>query len=933
MDENPCGEVVVTSHQLAAELARRAAQIRDQVQSIFESEAQNGPLHTLFERLKAHLIHDLDIAGFADMYAQTLTYGLFSARAAHGRDFVEEDIFAVVLNTSPFLKAIFDACTTNGTASTGTTNLEAVGIPELIKLLRDSDIEAVLQDFRRKKKGEDPVIHFYEVFLREYSPEQKVKRGVFSTPDAIVSFIVRSVDYLLRKEFGLADGLADTSPVPFVDDPVKEGNTPVKDAQKVFNVQILDPATGTGTFLSHVIEKIKETYDKKHEGLQEEELREKWNRYVSNQLLPRVFGFELMMAPYAVAHVHIGLKLAETGYDLQPGKRARIYLTNTLEPICESSRTRGFCTDWLTKEGDEAQAIKTAFPITVVIGNPPYSGHSENNSLWIADLLRGKIQDGARQSSYFEVDNGNLGEPNPKWLNDDYVKFIRFGQWLIDKTGYGILAFITNHSYLDNPTFRGMRQQLMESFTHIYLLDLHGNTKKPETCPDGQKDENVFDIQQGVAIGIFVNLNSPTAGDRSHVYHADVWGLREDKYKALGENDISTITWEELSPDSPFYLFKPVDTELKEEYENGWKITDIMPVHSVGVITARDRLTIQSTREALWEVVNDFCCLPEEEARTTYGLGKDTRDWKVRRAQKDIRDSTLDRTRIRPILYRPFDVRYTYYTGKSRGFLCMPRHEVMKHFMMENVGLLTCRQQNTAGFYHGFVCEHIAESCVVSNKTREINHVFPLYLYPAIEKTCSSFRKNPEEKIPNIRSDLIKRLTECYGHSPSPYAIFSYIYALFYSQEYRSRYKEFLKTDFPRVFFTSNYQLFLQVSSLGKHLISLHLMHQDALQNSVTVFEGEGDNTVESIGKKSYKEGRVYINTTQYFSGVPEDVYTFSIGGYKVCETWLKYRTGQSLTEEDIIHYQRIVAVIGETIGIMKEIDAAIDTYGGWPVE
>ena len=903
-------DAITTSQRLATEMARLARRIRDQIKLVHQYETRNGPLHSLYENFQSVLIHDLTIADFADMYAQTVAYGLFSASCTQEGEFSVKDVPAMVPNTNPFLKKLFEECTRIGEYSRDTIDLEELGVLELVEMLKASNIEAVLQDFGRQKKGEDPVIHFYELFLREYDPEKKVKRGVFYTPDPVVSFIIRSVDYLLRTEFDCPDGLADVS---------------TGDTDQVHKVQILDPATGTGTFLKYVIAEIKKTFDETHKGLSEEELREKWNEYVPEHLLPRVFGFELMMAPYAVAHLKLGLELKETGYDFKSEKRLGVYLTNTLE----GAGTLGSYFNWLAEEADGANDVKAKFPITVVVGNPPYSGHSANNCKWIADLLRGKIADSARKSNYFEVDGEPLGERNPKWLNDDYVKFIRFGQWRIDKTGQGILAFITNHGYLDNPTFRGMRQQLTESFTDIYVLDLHGNTKKKERCPDGSKDENVFDIQQGVTIGIFAKNSQKTSPAKVH--HADLWGIREEKYKHLFDNGIDTVPWEEATPSTPFYFFYPQDVELKGEYEAGWKITDIMPVNSVGIVTARDGLTIKDSPEEVWETVRDFSSLPEDVARSKYGLGKDAQDWKVTLAQNDLKKSGLARELITPILYRPFDIKSTYYTGQSRGFICRPRSEVMRHMMAgENLGLITHkREELDVPYSHFFVTRFISEHGCLSSKTT--SYQFPIYL-----NSYSNQRKmtdRPIKRTPNLNPELIKSLTETYGKEPTPEEIFHYIYAVLYSPTYRTRYEEFLKIDFPRIPLTSDKNLFKTLSRLGSELTSLHLMESPKLDDLITEFRGGGDNVVAAIGKNSYKDGRLEINKTQYFDGMPEEVYNFHIGGYQVCQKWLKDRKGRALAEEDILHYQKIVVALNETIQIMKEIDEAIDGHGGWPIQ
>ncbi|MBW6518952.1 MAG: hypothetical protein K0A89_10685, partial [ANME-2 cluster archaeon] len=921
-------EVIRTSQQLATAMAQLAIQIRDRVKEIFEYEMENGPLHGLFKNFKQVLIHDLTIDSFADMYAQTIAYGLFSARASHEGNFEAEKISAMLPNTNPFLKSLFEECTRLKDSVSDNLDLVELGVSELITLLEESNIEAVLQDFGRQKKNEDPVIHFYEDFLREYDSHQKVKRGVFYTPDPVVSFIVRSVDYILRTEFDCEDGLADTSTSKIkYKRRSKKGKNLVEDTKEVPMVQVLDPATGTGTFIKYVTKEIKSTFDEKHKGLSEDELKEEWNKYVPKHLLPRIFGFELMAAPYAVAHLKLGLELAETGYDFKSDKRLGVYLTNTLEGTHEGSGTLDAYLNWLAEEGRRADEIKANSSISVVIGNPPYAGHSANESKWIADLLRGKIKDKSRISNYFEVDGETLGERNPKWLNDDYVKFIRFGQWRIDKTGHGILAFITNHGYLDNPTFRGMRQQLMESFSDIYILDLHGNSKKKEKCPNGSKDENVFDIQQGVSIGIFIK--KPHNSAPSKVYHADIWGIKEEKYKQLFDNRIDTIEWKEVAPTSPYYFFFSQDDDLKQEYELGWEITKLMPTNVLGFQTHRDYFAIDFEDDRLRDrilTLRETHCT-DEDIQNIYNL-KDNRDWKLHAARQQIRNENDWKKYLIKCYYRPFDWRYCYFSTVAMDY---PRQELLNHVAgKDNLCLGIGRQVFQGHFRHAIISYEPMEA----NVTQPANGcvVFPLYLYS--NQSNNKINDIDSEIIKaNINPTFSKELNTRFGKESTPENILHYIYAILHSPKYRNRYADFLKRDFPRIPFTSNSDLFLKISRVGMKLTSLHLMKSDKLYNLITEFKGKGDNIVATIGKNSYNKGILKINKSQYFDGIPEDVYNFHIGGYQVCQKWLKDRKGRILTEDEIKHYQKIVVVINETIRIMKEIDEVIEEYGGWPIK
>lgn len=607
--------VIGNPKELAVRMAALARLLRATILEIFSGEDCGGALHEQIEGFRRVLLHDLTEAQFADMYAQTIAYGLFAARCNTKTDgpFIREQAAYDLPKTNPFLRRMFSHI-----AGPDLPDQLIWIVNDLTAILERTDMSAILKDFGRSTRREDPVVHFYETFLAAYDPKMREARGVYYTPEPVVSYIVRSVDHILKTDFGLKDGLADTAKIK-----VKDAGGEAE--KEVHRVLILDPATGTGTFLHQVIHQI-------HDTLCARGQQGAWggkNGYVSRHLLPRLFGFELLMAPYAVAHMKLGLLLDQTGYDFGSDERLRIYLTNTLEEALQLRDLPPF-TRWLAEESNAAADVKADVPVMVVLGNPPYSYESVNTGEWISTKIR----------DYYQVDGQPLNERNPKGLQDDYVKFIRFAQWRIEQTGYGVLAFVTNHGYLDNPTFRGMRQSLMQTFDEIYILDLHGNSKKKEKCPDGSKDENVFDIQQGVAIGIFVKRQSAEK-DMAVVRHAYLWGLREvfvndaqeekkpvsGKYLWLRENAIETTTWSPLTPQAPFYLFVPQDTDLQSEYSQGWKLTDAITLYSVGISTSRDKLTIQFDGEEMMNVIHDFSSLSPEIAREKYDLGKDTQDW------------------------------------------------------------------------------------------------------------------------------------------------------------------------------------------------------------------------------------------------------------------------------------------------------------------
>ena len=617
---------------LASRMGGMAQLMRNIIRKVFDEEGKQGSLHTQLKGFRSVLIETLSVDEFADMYAQTICYGLFAARCNHEpkETFTREKGAYELPKTNPFLPEIFGHI-----AGPDLDERLTWIVDDLAELLDKVDIEQILRNFGKRSRREDPVVHFYETFLAEYDPKLGEIRGVYYTPEPVASYIVRSVDHILKTDFKLVDGLADTTMVK-VPKSVLGGRTEVP------RVTILDPAAGTGTFLHEVIDHIREQL--KNQGQMGA-----WSSYVSQFLLPRLFGFELLMAPYAVCHLKLGLQLAESGYDFRANERLRVYLTNTLEEAHEIAGLPLFA-QALSREAAEAGETKQDYPVMVILGNPPYSVHSANKGKWIHELLRGKdLTTEEETGNYFRVDGEPLGEKNPKWLNDDYVKFIRFSQWRIERTGYGVLAFITNHGYLDNPTFRGMRRSLMDTFDDIYVLDLHGNTKKKERAPDGTKDENVFDIQQGVAIGIFVkNKNGSGKKGAAQVHHADLWGdreiwggegddqkLKDGKYWWLWRNDVASTSWTDFTPKSPFYLFRPQNEKIGKEYYVGWSPPKAMPVSVLGFQTHRDKFAIAfgeiELRESLEEMRDSS--ISDNEFASKYGL-KDNLDWKLSDARE-----------------------------------------------------------------------------------------------------------------------------------------------------------------------------------------------------------------------------------------------------------------------------------------------------------
>jgi len=854
-----------TPRTLAEALACRTHYLREQV--LLELATGNGDLTGFYQAFQKHLITALTKEDFADMYAQTVTYGLFAARTRCKEEFTRRSAFDNIPKTIGILRDVFRFVSLQDTGP----ELNWI-IDDITDVLAVADVKKVLHEYFAKGRGQDPIMHFYETFLAEYDPKEREQRGVYYTPQEVVSYIVRSLNVILKHVFHKDDGFATDS------------------------VTVLDPAAGTLTFPAEAAKLAVNEFSARYGTGGVSEL-------IRRHILKNFYAFELMMAPYAIAHLKIGFLLEELGYALAEDERFKLYLTNTLE-FEELAETKFPGMSSLSEESHAAAAVKKDTPILVILGNPPYSGHSANKGPWISKQIK----------EYYSVDGKPLGEKNPKWLQDDYVKFIRFAQWKIDQAGEGVLGFITNHSYLDNPTFRGMRQSLMNSFNQIYILDLHGNKKKKERCPDGSEDNNVFDIQQGVAVILAVKKH----GLKRKVCHADCWGLREVKNEWLKARDVETTKWKRLTPKFEFYFFVPRDERLLAGYEQHPRVTNVFPVSSVGIVTARDSLTIRCTEQEMLDATLQFSNMDPELARRAYDLGLDTRDWKVKLAQGDLRESDLDKERIVPILYRPFDVRYTYYTGKSRGFHCMPRPEVMRHMMRENMALCIGRAGQVVGREKPWNVVFCTGSIVDFNLFyRGGNVVFPLYLYP--EEVLYNGGDKYEREL-NIEPRVLESLRAAYRGRFQPEDILFYIYAVLYSDTYRLKYAEFLKSDFPRIPFCADYRLFKKMAGLGAELVGLHLMKSDTTNRRTAKFEGKADNLV---GKVLYDEAKklVYINATQRFGPIDKEVWEYQVGGYQVMSKWLNDRKNRRLSVQDIKHYCKAAGAIAETIRLQRKID------------
>lgn len=895
----------ITSPRVLAELmAGKALLIKDVLaNALREDDDEETELANQYDAFRTHLIHDITPEDFADIYAETLAYGMFAARV-HDRTldtFSRAEALENLPKSNPFLRSLFSYIA-------GPELDERISwiVDELADVFRACDVRKLMKGFGKLSGRDDPFLHFYETFLASYNPAKRKARGVWYTPEAVVTFIVRAVDGALRDHFHLADGLADTSKVTIdwdtgqrqltKDGIIGKSGKNAKVQKEVHRVQVLDPATGTGTFLAEVIKRVAPAVKGSAEGM--------WSKYVERDLIPRVHGFELLMASYAMCHIKLDMILAELGYSpTKAPPRLSVYLTNSLEEGDPANQLLPFA-QWLSNEVKQANAIKRDMPIMCVIGNPPYSGESSNKGPWIMDLMSSyKNEPGGREK---------LKERNSKWINDDYVKFIRLAEHLIDRNGQGIVGFITNHGYLDNPTFRGMRWKLLSTFDRIEVLDLHGSSKKQEVAPDGGADKNVFDIQQGVSILIAVKRPGKKGPKPlARVYHSEMWGTREEKYERLWRGPEDVI-WTELTPIAPHFSMKPRDHDTGTEYEKGFSIRDLFLEGGTGVVTKRDNLTIHRTPGGVWQAVQDMLHLSELEVRTKYDLPEDVRDWKYAWAKRDLQNHTA-KENIKPISYRPFDKRFIYFTGQSRGFVGWPVEKLMRHFVGgENVGLCTARSNKNASPDHFFVTDCMMETKYAESSTQSA--VFPLYLYPGPDDLDRSRRVNLD---PKLFEKLRSKARDKVSGLPSELDVFDYIYGALHCPDYRSTYAEFLKSDFPRVPWPKSPKVFWRVVAAGGQLRRLHLMQPAAVGEPTFPFKGEGGGLVDKI---DYSDGSIWINASQRFQKVPAVAWSMRIGGYYPAQKWLKDKRGSELNLEEVRHYQRVLEVLVKTNSIMQSI-------------
>ncbi|MBN2866846.1 MAG: DNA methyltransferase, partial [Thiotrichales bacterium] len=877
--------------KLAEFMAGKARLLENILEEALLADIQAGQSTELTNQLESFrqmLIHDLEPKQFADLYAQTLAYGMFAARYHDPSlpTFDRDEAAKLIPKSNPLLRNLFQSI-----AGYNIDERIKTTVDNLAEVFRHADVKSILEGYGKSTAQTDPIIHFYETFLAKYDAKLRKARGVWYTPQPVVSFIVRAVDEILKTKFGLKDGLADNSKTTIeVEATDLQAQTSQLTKRKgklygtkeIHKVQILDPATGTGTFLAEVVNFLYQSKFKNLQGI--------WPSYVEKDLIPRLNGFELLMASYAMAHLKLDMLFGETGCTQRDqNNRLRVFLTNSLEEYHPDTHT--LFSQWLSNEAKEANTVKKDTPVMVVMGNPPYSGESANKGDWIMSLMDDyKKEPGGKQK---------LQERNPKWINDDYVKFMRFGQHFIEQNGEGVLAFINPHGFLDNPTFRGMRWNLLKTYDEIYTIDLHGNAKKKETCPDGSKDENIFDIEQGVSINILVKNGSKITrpGDLGQVYHFDCYGKRKDKYAFLENTAFKNVPYQAIPNIAPMYFMVPKNFELQSEYDTGFLLSSLFPINGNGMTTAHDSFVIDEDRQNLTNKFEAFKkSNPDAEELHRQFKVKKKNGWDILGGWQNLQNQNIA-SYIQPVSYRPFDDQFIMYEDK---LVWRTVKKVMSHYVKgQNLGLLVTKAFQDKSFNHAFITAKVSEAIFLSGTTGSNAMNFPLYLYP----------EDGSERTPNLNPEEIQAFEKALNLPFSaekttrpgdfsvtfepqtefcPIDILDYIYAVLHSPSYRATYKEFLKTDFPRVPYPTP-ETFWPLVSLGGQIRQLHLMESPALDQAITPYPVAGSNVVSrKISKTSpgYEaiddtHGKVWINDNQYFDQVPLTAWEFYIGGYQ----------------------------------------------------
>lgn len=912
LDQPP--QKITSGKRLAEIMGAKSRRIREDIRDYFiDDPGPNEELVKIYNLMRQSLVHDLDQRSFADMYAQTLVYGLFVARYSDTtpETFSRNEARTLVPKTNPFLLSFFDHI-----VGPNFDERLARAVDELCEIFRISDVKKLVHRHIHGSKGRqhrDPIIHFYEDFLEAYDADLRRAMGAYYTPLPVVRFIVRQVDHILKTEFGIRKGLADASKIKYkIDDgqtrTYKDSTTGrrkmlVGQEIDLHRVQILDPAVGTATFLNEVIEFIYSGFKGSQQG--------RWPDYVNDDLIPRLSGFEYMMAPYTIAHLKLGMTLEDSGVETLTD-RLRVYLTNTLEEgIKHQPDLFSFgLADVVTEESRQAGRIKGDHPVMVILGNPPYAAQSSNNTKYANSLV----------SKYKFEPGGQIKLQERKhWLHDDYLKFIAFAEDMVERNGEGVIAMITAHGYLHNKTSRGVRWHLTKTFDKIYALDLHGNVKRKEESPDGTKDENVFDIQQGVSI-IFAIKHKGSKEGTAEVFSSDLYGTRASKFERLDRDE---IIWDPVELDKRSMRFTQTNIDSKEEYEKGVSLNELFIVSNSSIVTARDKVVVDIDADVLRERIEKFAdsTHSDDEVRMWLFSGRserkyppgDTRGWKLSDARSNVQLEDIP-ANIQPLAYRPFDSRYVYYT---KTMVDWPRMDVMKHMTKgPNVGLVYRRQmpeQNNPTYF--FISNSIISDGYIKSDNKGSETIAPLYLY-----------HEDTGKASNLKRDKARLLMANLSYEAADEELLDYVYAVVHSPTYRSKFSELLKDDFPRIPVAADDEEFTRLRDCGSRLRGLHLMTDPDVDDYITTYPESGTHTVSKIGREG---DRVWINSKQYFGGVTDGVWEFAIGAYKPAQKWLEQRKKRNLTNDELDHYQRIIKVLSETLEIMDEIEEVPVSWAG----
>ncbi len=891
------------ARSLAIELARRTRLLQEIVDSLLAGTYPNPPaekrdeLEALFRAFQAQLNLRFTRHEFANLYAQTLTYGLLAARFRCDEPFTRRVAFDGIPPSLGILRQLFRSILLDDSQGPFDWIFD-----DMVQVLAPVDLPQILAAVAADT-GEDPILHFYETFLSVLDPGERKRRGVYYTRRPVVSYIVRSV-HLLLERLGLEGGFAHPE------------------------AKVLDPAAGTLTFPAEII-RVAAATAKERFGIPP--------ATICGQLLGNVYAFELMMAPYAIGHVKMNLLLSGKDYlrPLAETERFELYLTNTLEDDDEeggengvkgrrSKKRRGeddgqsllFGVERaLARETAEAHRIRDEVPIRAIVGNPPYAGHSANSGRWIRDLLAGYDRpDGRHVPGYDQIDGIPLGEKNPKWLQNDYVKFLRFAQWKIDQVGSGVVGFVTDHGWLANPTFRGLRQSLRGTFETIYVLDLHGNPRLRD-AQDPEPDENVFEIRQGVAIALLIKGGKGPRG----VFRADLRGRRRDKEAGLASHDVTTTEWTEVTPRGPTFLFHQSNAVTESRFARHWPLPRLFPLHSAGIVTARDAFVLDLDLTTLERRIAHFRDHPLISRGEEERLGlKSTSTFRLEAAREAVRRDPDWRERYQQLLYRPFQLRHVFYAD---AMIERPRREVMRHLLEpDNLALIVPKQSK--GDFGALVAEHPVGHKAVA--AFDVNSVFPLFLYPPERQGGNLL--DATSPLPNVAKDVLAALGAAHGAAPSPEALLAFVYAILYAPTYRERFREPLSRGFPCIPLPRDRETFARFSALGSRLIDAHLLRSPA-SGRVRL---AGDHPVRLSRNRQecrdYRaaEERVVINSQGHaFTGLSPEVWGYRIGGYRVLDKWLEDRAGRSLKAPEIRDFCQIADALAATIEIEARIDAA----------